>query len=230
MCQIAPAATGDVACSAKAGDVAISIPSPDEGYSLAGSEYDKKLDLLVPNQNRLLCAFIANSDVKRLDTVTNWASSGYMMIEVSRSAENLDISPAQFQEVVSGIKEGMKGELFKGATDKVNEELGRKLKDAKQGSTVLGKPITLGTLFESKDVYSFAMVMPVSNTSGTSNVGMVGVLLRIKEHLVFVYLYKEYTDENTIISLKKIAEKWSHQIQEANAKTENKGPKESGTQ
>jgi hypothetical protein len=212
-------------CSTTAGGVSVTIPAPVGGFVEVSSEKRDFFQYMVPARNHLLCAFVP---ADRLPLLKNPARgmTRYMVVEGSRKMDegNLEVTEAIFQEIVSGIKQQL------GDTNALNqilqttaEELSRKLKAVDASKDVaIGQVTPLGTLFQRQDVYAFAMVAPVSSAGATSRMINASVVLRVRERLLFAYVYAGASDETSLKWVEQTAQQWAQQIVTANADDQRK--------
>ena len=77
-------------------------------------------------------------------------------------------------------------------------------------------PVQLGRLFSKRDAYGIGMIMPLSMGGINMKMGMGIALMRVKQRLLFVYLYAEYKNEDTVKWLRKTTDDWADAILKAN--------------
>jgi hypothetical protein len=203
------------------GGTSIKFPLPDPQFTEVGYDSRSFMEVMVPTQNRLVCAYVLTNDLihltKRDD---NLQLSRYIMVQVPRRGEFSDCSADNFAEVMSSAKETFGDKAGSGAESlfkEADEEINRRLKSLDlEGSIKLGKPVQLGTLFSIKDASAFGLIMPVIVEKKTVKMGGGIILMRVKSRLLFVYVYSEYKGEETIRYLGQITEKWAKQILAAN--------------
>ena len=70
------------------------------------------------------------------------------------------------------------------------------------------RPWPLGTLFQTSDAYASAMLAPVSSGGVTMRTINASVLLRVRNRLIFAYIYGSSDDENSLRWIEKMAEQW----------------------
>jgi hypothetical protein len=203
--------------SFKAGGVAISIPSPSRGFVEAGDRRSL-MELFVPQTNRLLSAYMTPEDLARLNKGgDNTLLSKYGLVEVARRAEFMDCGANDFKEVINGAKEAM-GDVSSTSVKDTEEEFNRRMKalDIPNARVSIGKPLMLGTLFSKPDEYGFGMITEYAMSGNNVKVVAGCAMLRVKNRLLFAYLYAEYKDEDTIKWIRKTTEEWSDAILKAN--------------
>ncbi len=203
-----------------AGGVSIKIPIPDITFVEVGNDNRVLMDVIVPQNNRLLCAFVLTNDLPRLfkDGNSNIISK-YAMVQVPRRGENMDCEVSDFAQVVDGAKES-----FSDATPIAKlseEEFNRRIKslDISNLQVKLGQPTQLGIFFSKQDIIGLGMLMGYEMGGITIKMGMTIILMRVKKRLLFIYLYAEYKNDETIKWLHNIGEKWSDEILKANLYT-----------
>jgi hypothetical protein len=207
-------------CSTKAGGVSVAIPAPVGGFVEVGSDKRDFFEYLVPSSNRLLCVFVP-ADLLPLLKNPARGLGRYMVVEISRQLDegNSEVTPANFQEIVSGIKQQLGDtNAFNRTVQTSSEEVSRKLKAVDASKDVaIGQVSPLGTLFEKQDVYAFAMVAPVSSGGVTVKMINASVMLRVRGRLVFVYIFAGGSDETSLKWVEQTAEQWAQQVLTANA-------------
>ena len=80
----------------------------------------------------------------------------------------------------------------------------------------LGQPIQLGCIISKQDAYGFIAIAPLSTNGTTTNMAGSTTLVRVKKRLIFVYLYSEYKNEETLKWLRETTEVWVDAILNAN--------------
>lgn len=204
--------------SFKAGGVAIAIPPPTTEMTEVGYDNREFMKVFVSPNNRLIAAFVLTNDLPKLIKGSdNFIMSKYAMVKVPRRGEYMDCGVSDFREVTDGAEKEL-GNIMNSSMKDVEEEINRRMKslELNDATVSFGKPIQLGCLFSKQDAYGFGMVMPLS-TGGTNMKMAVGdALMRVKQRLLFVYLYAEYKNENTVKWLRKATEDWADAILKAN--------------
>ena len=207
----------DVA-SYRAGGRLLAIPTPTRNLVEIGSDHHALMEVFVPPENRLVAAFVLDTDLPRLRKGGNVpVMSAYAMAQVPRRGEFLDCGVSEFAKVVGGAKEQF-GTVVASSFKEAEEEFNRRMKSLNLDKVTisLGKPIQLGCIFSKQDAYGFGMIMPVSMGGSTATMGGGCALIRAKKRLLFVYLYTEYKNEETVRWLRKATEEWTDAILKAN--------------
>lgn len=203
------------------GGISIKMPAPEAEFVEVGSDNRDLMRLFVPTQNRLVCGYVLTNELIHLiKRDADLQLDRYILVEVPLRGEQLDISADDFAQMISEAKEtfGDKSGTGFGLTfDEANDEIKRRLKSLDvEDSISLGKPVQLGTLFSMKDACSFAMILPVNINNKTVKMGGGLMLLRAKSHILYIYVYSEYTGDETIKYLGRLTEKWARQILDSN--------------
>ena len=200
--------------SFKAGGTPVAIPSPTAEMSEVGYDNREIMEVSVAPENRLIAAFVPTEDLpkftKGLDELTRYA-----MVQVPRRGEYMDCGASDFKEVTDGLKEAF-GDVMSSSMKEAEDEIKRRMKSLDLDEVSLGKPIQLGCLFSKQDAYGFAMVVPVAMGGQNMKMACGAVLMRVKQRLLFVYLYAEYKNDETIKWIRKATEDWADAILKAN--------------
>jgi len=208
--------TGFSQCDAKVGTVPIQFPVPGEGFVNVGSDGLKQLEINVPNSNRLLCAFLTSDDNARLVSPDQTpVMDRYMMVEVSKDSENSDTSDEEFKKL-SDVMRNQFSDVADKVTKPMNDELNEKLKKLNSSEVKIDKPMPLGNFFSHPNAEGFGMVIDYTESTGIRRVAMVAAFLKIRNRLVYVYVYSLYKDPTTIDWLKQKSESWCMSILAAN--------------
>lgn len=209
-------------CSTMAGGVPVVIPPPAKEFVEVGSDKRDFFESMVPSRNRLLCAFVPADLLPRLKNPASGMGQ-YMLVELSRKLDekNTEVTSASFEKVVLGMKQQFADSSTLNQTvQTTSEEISSKLKQLDQSKDVsIGKPVPLGTLFQTSDAYASAMLAPVSSGGVTMRAINASVLLRVRDRLIFAYIYGSSDDENSLKWIEKMAEQWANEILTANSKS-----------
>ncbi|MCP4649955.1 MAG: hypothetical protein GY853_07760 [PVC group bacterium] len=202
----------------KAGGTPIAIPPPTPEMTEVGYDTRELMEIFVPQNNRLIAAFVLTEDLPRLAAGDeNLIMSLYSMVQVPRRGEAMDCAASDFSEVTAGAKEQF-GDIMNSSMKEAEDEFNRRMKalDLEDATMSMKDPVQIGCLFSKPDSYCFGMIM--ENTIGgiTTKMTMGCMLLRVRNRMIFVYLYKEYENEETVTWLRKNTEAWSDAILAAN--------------
>ena len=205
-------------CLATTGAVSVAIPTPASLFTEVGSAKRDSFEYMVPSRNRLLCAFVPTDYLPHLKNPAT-GMDRYMVIQVSRRLEekNTDITTANFEQIVASTKQTI------GDTSQLNstlqastQEVVNRLKAMQNSKDVsFEKPIPLGTILQTTDAYGFLMVQPLSSGETITRVLGATVLIRVRNRLIFAYLYGP-DDEDSLKWIQATAEEWCHKILAAN--------------
>ena len=196
----------------KVGGVSIIFPSPNDTLIEVGSANREKFEIFVPSQNRLICAFFQNKDIQNFTIEgAELEMTTYAYVQVSRKAEYMDCSQSDFKEVISGSQESF-GDVVVSTFKESEDEINKIMKSLDLESIQIGETKQIGTLFSKKDAFSFGMLTSIKSGENKRNLIMGGVLMRIKKRLIFIYLYTEYKNEDSIKWIGTTTEKWTDAI------------------
>ena len=93
------------------GSVSISFPPPTADFIEVGYDNRELMEIVVPPNNRLLCAFVLNNDLSRLNKGGDQFLTKYAIVQVNRQAEYIDCETNDFKEVIEGAKEAFDGNM-----------------------------------------------------------------------------------------------------------------------
>ena len=199
----------------KAGGTPIAIPAPTSDMVETGYDNREMMEVFVPAQNRLIAAFVLATDLPALTRGDeNLKMAKYAMVQVPRGGEYTDCGVSEFKEVTDSLAVEFES-LIDSVFEEVEDELGRRMKSLEIDLNI-GKPTQLGTLFTKQNAYCFGMIIPVILDGETTHMAMGATLLRVKKRLLFIYLYADYKDEETVKWLSSNSEKWADAILAAN--------------
>lgn len=208
------------AASFRVGARSIAIPAPPAGLEETGSDYRVLLDVLVPSNNRMVAAFVPPAVLQVLTTGKRPALTQYALVEVPRTLEFTDLSPAVFGQIVDTMNQQF-GAVMNSTLKDQQDDLNRRLKALNPNTTAvtIDKPVLLGSLFSKQDAAGYGMIAPVTTSAGATTKMAAGVaVLRTHERVLFAYFYTVYKDEDTIKSVRTISEQWVDSILAANQK------------
>ena len=204
--------------SFKAGGIPILIPPPTTSMSEVGYDNREFMEVFVPSTNRLIAAFVQTEDLPSLTSKSiQLRLSRYAMVQVPRRGEYIECGASDFRELTEGAKKRF-GDLMKRSMEEADDEFNHRMKalDLDDATMSLGKPVQLGCLFSRRDAYSFGMVTPLSMGGLKTKMAMSVILMRVRERLLFAYLYAEYENEDTVLWLRDATEDWANSILRAN--------------
>ena len=204
--------------SFKAGGIPVIIPSPNREMVEVSYDNRELMEVFVPASNRLLATFVLTNELSLLtEGDEELTLSKYAMVEVPRRGEYTNFSESKFEEFTDYMKEKF-GDIIDSTSEEAEEEFNRRMKslDVDDATIRIGDTIQLGSLFSKKDAYGYGAITSVSMGGETTKLALGCAVLRVKEKMLFVYLYVSYRDENTIKWLRKTSESWADAILEAN--------------
>ncbi|MBX9735045.1 MAG: hypothetical protein K2X37_13385 [Chitinophagaceae bacterium] len=200
------------------GGVSIKIPVFDTTMIEVGKENRKNMEIFVPPDNRLISAYIVKTDLHILFTGdTTKMISKYALVEIPRGIESIDCDANGFNSVVKGVIESF-GDKFSTLFKESEDEFNRRIKSLKLSKleSKMGEPIRLGCLFSKQDIIGFGTLASHEMGDSSIKMAMVFSLIRVKKRVLFIYLYTQFKDNETINWLRKIGEKWSDEILKIN--------------
>ncbi len=205
--------------SFKAGGRPIALVPPTSEMAEMGYDNRELMEIFVAQTNRLIAAYAMKKDIPGISRGDqDLVLEKYAMVQVPRRAEYMDVRPEDFEQVTAGAKQAF-GDTMGTTLKEVEDEFNRRMKalDLDEATMRLGKPVQLGCLFSKKDAYAFGMIMPLTMGNGEKlKMGMGATVMRVRNRLLYVYLYAQYKDENTVRWLKKTTEAWANAILKAN--------------
>lgn len=199
----------------RAGGVSVAIPSPADDLVEMGPDLRVLLDVLVPDANRLLAAFVTQEDLAELPKGKKGLSR-YCLVEVSRRAEFIDIDEAGFKQVADGVSKQMGTSLdatVKTETDAINRKIAAL---GAQGNISIEKTVSLGPVFSKPNAFGIATLVPVSVGGKTTTMVGSSVILRARNRLIFGYVFMEYKDKDSAAWVSRISESWADAVLKAN--------------
>lgn len=204
--------------SYKAGGTPILIPSPDSDMDEVGYDNREFMEVFVAQDNRLIAAYLPKAEIPKLSELSEQLeATRYAMVQVPRRGEYMDCSSSDFGDVTAGAKDAF-GDM-NSTMQEAEDEFNRRMKalDLEEATIDLGQPKQLGCLYSKPDAYCFGMIMPVAAGGKTMKMSCACTLLRVKQRILFVYLYSEFEDESTLAWLRRTAENWTDKIQQINS-------------
>jgi hypothetical protein len=197
----------------KAGGVSLTLPGPTGGFAEVGDRLKTTFfELLAPSTNRLLTAYVPTQALEQLNA--GKASGGldiYALVEVSRRTEYTDLTSQAFQKLLESMGPAL-GKLDTQKVGDVTEEINIRLKSLGTKPIEVGHPEMLGGIFQKADSSGFAMLMAVKQENRSQTMAMGFAALRVKQRLVFAYLYRKYESPETVNLLRKGLEEWADAI------------------
>jgi len=136
------------------------------------------------------------------------------MVEAPRQLEYADCSPGDFEQVLAAMPSMDK--LVAGKTGQIEVEMNSRLQSPGAKPIEVGRPEMLGTLSRKTDAAGIAMLMAYKQSD--SSVTMAGgmAVLRIRQRLLYAYLFHKYESPHTVVWLQKNLGPWSDSILASN--------------
>ncbi|MFZ0340431.1 MAG: hypothetical protein WAL45_20570 [Terracidiphilus sp.] len=199
------------------GGVSIAVPAPPSGGLVELGTDRAKYEVVTPDINRLVAAFIPQQDIAMLRSGGTGGVNPYALVEVLREAEFSDVSASDFEGLVDSASSQL-GAVVDSTFKESEAEFNKRMKALNSNTQeTLGKPVMLGTFFYKTDAYSFGMLAPVT-VNGTTIKMVVGtVLFRARNRVLFAYYYEVYQNDQTPAQVRAVTEQWADAILAANA-------------
>jgi hypothetical protein len=197
----------------KAGGVALTLPGPANDYVEVGDKLRTTFfELLAPSANRLLSAYVPAQTLAELNSGKALAGVDvYAMAEVPRQAEYVDCTPQVFDKVLKDNESAL-GKFDAKTLGELEQELNTHLKSLDAKPLEIGHPEMLGGVFQKPNASGFAMLAAYKQGERSVTVAMGFGLLRVRQRVVFAYLYRKYESPDTVTWLRKILETWCDAI------------------
>jgi hypothetical protein len=196
-----------------AGGALLAIPPPSNDFVEAGEKLRTAFfELLVPSTNRLLNAYVpAQSGAELNGGKMAGGLDVYALLEISRRAEYTDCMPQAFEQVLKGLEPAM-GKFDAEKRGQLEQEMNIRLQSLGTKPIEIGHPEMLGGIFKKTDASGFAMVLAVKQGDRSSTMACGFGVLRVKQRLIFAYLYRKYESPKTVSLVRENLEAWSDAI------------------
>jgi len=200
----------------RVGGMSIAIPVPASDLIEMGQDYRVIMEVSVPEQNRLVAAFVLPDDLAVIKSGGKYRLSKYALIEVSRSVEFTNFSTKDFKDFSDSANREL-GNVLTSSTKEIEEEVNRRVKALNLDDKVsFDKPISLGCFFSKQDAFASGMLLSVTMQGVTKNMINVSAILRVRNRAIFVYIYAVYEDQDSLKWVQKTTEDWADAILKAN--------------
>jgi len=196
------------------GGKTIDFSLPDTNFSEASDSYSSRFNIFVPENNRLICGFLTKRDMQKLVEGKDPELETYILVEVSKEFENLDCKPNNFKEVISSI--GDVTTIISSSRDEVLKEVNYKLNSMDIQEIQLNETKSLGVIFSKEDAIATGMIMKFQIGESISTYACSALLMRLKERLIFVYIYKLYSNQTTIDDIVSMTDNYATSLLAAN--------------
>ena len=193
----------------KAGGVALALPGPPGDFAEAAYKLRTTFfEVLVPSTNRLLTAYApAQSLIELNGRKAPVELDTYAMVEVPRQAEYSDCTPEIFEQILKTLGPSM-GKFDGKNVGALEEEINLRLKSLGTTSVELGRPEMLGGIFQKTNASGFAMLMAFKQDDHSTTMATGVAMLRVKQRLIFAYLYRKYESPDAVTWVRKNLEPW----------------------
>ncbi len=202
--------------SFKAGGISIKIPAPDTDLIEVGYDVREQMEIFVPSSNRLLCGFMRSEDIPRfVKGEENFIIPKYASVQVARQGEYQNFKISDYNDLVVYVRDSLGAEMA-AITEESETEFNRRMESMDLKKISFGKPVQLGTFFSKDNTYSFGMLVTNSDGKMTWTMVIGTTFVRVNGRLLFVYVFANHKDDETIAMVRKISEQWANAILEAN--------------
>lgn len=200
----------------KAGGTLINIPQPSSDLVEVGYDVREQMEIFVPASNRLLCGYMKASDIPLfIKGDPNFVLAQYASIQVARVSEYQDCAISDFKELVDYLKGSFNNDIDS-IIEESEAEFNNRLKSMDLSKISIDKPVDLGTLFSKPDIHSIGMLSTYSDGTKSWTLVIATTFIRVRERLLFVYVFNSYENEQTIVLTRTLAEEWADAILAAN--------------
>jgi hypothetical protein len=196
----------------RAGRISLSIPSPAPELLEMGPDLRVLMEPLAPAKLRLIAAFILSDNLAQLPGSTTPLTK-YALVEVPRAAEFVNVDEATFKTVVDGMSQQFSSGTLQST---MQTEIDRHFADLGGGKLTVDKPTQLGTMFSKPNASGFAMLMPMAVSDKTVTLVAATLAVRVRNRILFAYLYTQYKDKASVDWITKTSESWVDSILKSN--------------
>lgn len=209
------------------GNVKIIIPAPD-GFEDVSSikSVQERIISRTDTGNDLLAAFLPketmdalrnqNSDIKNLFNSAD--------VQILKKAREKNLSASDFVGILkylqsSGLgKFDLKNPILKERIENVEKNITEQNKG--NAALDISKTESLGEFRHTDNVFSQLVLMKMSFQTGNISKDAIVIggvsLIRVKQRLLYVYIYREFKSKDDIEQLKNLSNKWTSEIIAAN--------------
>jgi len=197
---------------AKAGGVSLVLPAPPGDFIEVGDKLRSMFfELLVPSSNRLLTAYAPPSKIDLIGKVKDPGLDSYGMVEVLRQAEYTDFMPDDFEEVVKALDTSL-GKVAVEQVGDAMDEINLRLKQLGGKPIEVGHPEMLGGFFREPDAAGYGMLIAIKHEDKNVTLANGMAAIRIKQRLIFAYLFRKYESPETVALVGKDLRSWADSI------------------
>jgi hypothetical protein len=200
----------------KAGGVLLVLPAPPGDVVEVGDKLRSMFfELLVPGTNRLLTAYAPPSKIDIIGKVKDPGLDWYGMIEVPRPMEYTDFTPDAFERVINAM-DSSSGKVAGEQAGDTMAEINLRLKQLGAKPIEVGHPEMLGGLFRVTDAAGYGMLIAMKQEDKSLTMANGMAVLRVKQRLVFAYIYRKFESPETVALVRKDLRSWADSILAAN--------------
>lgn len=196
----------------RAGLKSFTLPSPAPELREMGPDLRVLMEPLAPAKLRLIAAFMLPDNLNQLPGTTAPLTK-YALVEVPRAAEFQDVDETIFKTVVDGMSQQFSSGNLQST---MQTEIDRHFADLGAGKLTVDKPTQLGTLFSKPNASGFAMLMPMALNDKTVTLVAATLAVRVRNRVLFGYLYTQYKDKTSVDWITKTSESWVDAILKSN--------------
>jgi len=132
-------------------------------------------------------------------------------VEVSRQAEYDECTPQAFQQVLKSVEPTL-GKFDAKKIGQLQDEMNSRLQSLGTKPIDIGHPEMLGGVFQKTDASGFAMLLAIKQDDRSVTMAGGFAILRVKQRLIFAYLYRKYESPSTVSGLRVNLEAWADAI------------------
>jgi len=160
----------------RVGAVSIAIPSPMNDLVEPGPDYRVIFETLAPVNNRLVAAFVPQSNMDAIHKGVRPPMDEYALVEVARHAEFAEIDSAAFQQIADVLAKKFGGDISQFSPEG-QEEINHNLKAlGKSVSVTIDKPVPLGIFFVMTNAIGVGSIQPYNVNGVTTRTEVYQVL------------------------------------------------------
>ncbi len=204
------------------GGVKINVQAPVGFHEISELSPDtrKLAETMTPRNNRLLAVFVSEEDLGRIMKGDAPMLERYMFLQVLRKLENSKISNAQFQQVVSRVKEQQNlmhskmkeivSTFLESASEKISTEYERSLE------MKIGEPVPLGVFIEKPNAIGFASMVKYQLEEEGEKLDHVVVggssIILARGKMLYAYVYSTYKDREDLNWVRLKSKEWVNSL------------------
>jgi hypothetical protein len=206
------------------GDTKINVHAPLDFYEISelSPETRKYFEIMTPPSNSLLAVFVSEDDLGRIMKGESPNLQRYMILQTPRNFANNNISEMQFNQLVTYLKE-QHNMLLSDMKDKIGSYLDDAADQISKDKDIsldmkIGQQVPLGILFEKLGILSFVNLIKFQVTVDGKSVDSVVVastsLLKVKDRILYAYVYSIYDNQEDINWVRAKTKEWMDLILE----------------